>query len=248
MTGAVASVTAMVPTPLPTAVLDAAFRDRAAFLRPSSTLVVADVHVGRAGASAVEFPLGERGDLVGRIEALLDRFSPEAVVFAGDVLHRFGGVSRRDERTLEALVASCEDAGARPLLVAGNHDTALAEVWDGSVRDAVRRGDALVCHGHEAPDENAPLYVVGHDHPAIRIEGTRRPCFLYGPETYRGGDVLMLPAFNRLAAGGVVNGMRSADFQSPLVTDADALRPVVYDADGEEVHAFPPLGSFRRML
>jgi hypothetical protein len=95
---------------------------------------------------------------------------------------------------------------------------------------------------------DADLYLVGHDHPAISIEGRKRPCFLYGPDSYRGGDVLMLPAFSRLAAGATVNGMRTSDFQSPLVTDADALRPVVYDPDREEALSFPPLGEFRRLL
>jgi hypothetical protein len=58
----------------------------------------------------------------------------------------------------------------------------------------------------------------------------------------------MLPAFNRLAAGAEVNGMAARDFQSPLVRDADALRPVVWDPDADEALSFPPLGEFRRLL
>lgn len=229
--------------------LDAAFRDRAVYLRPSATLVVADVHVGRDEASEVAFPLGERSDLLERLESLLDRFAPSQAVFAGDVLHRFGGVSGRTEETLAALADACREAGARPVLVAGNHDAMLDDAWAGTVHDVRRVDDGtVVCHGHEAPKEAAALYVIGHDHPTIRIEGRRRPCFLYGPETYRGADVLMLPSFNRLAAGAEINGMCAAEFQSPLVTDADALRPLVYDEDAEEVLAFPPLGKVRRML
>ena len=146
-----------------------------------------------------------------------------------------------------------------------------------SVCEAYRVGDTVVHHGHAEPERVEPeeveskgvepervepegvsgnsvgadavtRYVVGHDHPTIEIEGVRRPCLLYGPDAYRGADVFVLPAFTRLAPGAVVNRMRADDFQSPVVTDADALRPVVWDEEAGETLAFPPLGEFRRLL
>ena len=228
---------------------DVSFAERAVYLPAAETLVVADVHVGRAAASDVAFPLGEAEDLSARLADLAASRSPAEVVFAGDVLHAFGGVPRGVESALADLADACRDAGARPVMVAGNHDAMLERVWDGPVHDEYRVGDdTLVCHGHAEPAGDASLYVVGHDHPAIDIEGRKRPCFLYGEAAYRGGDVLMLPAFTRLAAGATVNGMRGRDFQSPLVTDADAFRVVVYDADAGETLTFPPLGRFRRLL
>ena len=238
--------------------LDAAFRDRAVYLPGPSALVVADLHVGRVEASEVQLPLGERADLTERLGGLVDRVAPETVVVAGDVLHSFGRVSHRAGETLADLTSLCRDAGARPILVAGNHDTMLSTAWNGEIHDTYaldggEAGDVVVCHGHEEParewrDVDPGLYVVGHDHPAITIEGQKRPCFLYGEEYYRGADLLMLPAFSRVAAGVSVNGMRAADFQSPLVRDADALRPVVWDESREEALTFPPLGRFRRLL
>ena len=245
------------------AVFDAAFRDRAVSLPATATVVVADLHVGRAAASDVQAPLGEGADLANRLHDVVDHFGPETVVFAGDVLHEFGRVSDESRESLATLAARCRDAGARSVMVAGNHDGVLPTVWDGDVHDAYRldggdAGDVLVCHGHAEPAldgdrdgnrrDDPALYVVGHDHPAITIEGQKRPCFLYGEGQYRGSDLLMLPAFSRVAAGVAVNGMRARDFQSPLVTDADALRPVVWDQGSEEALWFPPLGTFRRML
>lgn len=250
--------------------MDAQLRDRAVYLPAEETLVVADLHVGRDASSAVELPLGERADLTDRLAALLADFSPAEVVVAGDLLHAFDRIPEGVAETVAALGETVADAGAELVVVRGNHDSMLDSVWDsvrgelGAGDDAAansgddrasvptpeeyRVGDTIVAHGHTAPDESADRYVVGHDHPAIEIEGARRPCLLYGPEAYRGGDVVMVPAFNRLAPGVAVNEMSARDFQSPLVRDADALRPVVWDSDSDEVLSFPPLGEFRGML
>ncbi|MFB6177566.1 MAG: metallophosphoesterase [Halobaculum sp.] len=113
-------------------------------------------------------------------------------------------------------------------------------------------GPVLVRHGHEAPPTaetaDAGLYLIGHDHPTIEIEGKRRPCYLYVPDAVGETPAVMLPAFNRLPAGVTVNGMSGSDFQSPFVTAANPLRPVVWDETADERLSFPPLGEFRRLL
>ncbi|USZ75362.1 metallophosphoesterase [Halorussus vallis] len=231
--------------------MNAQLRDRAVYLPGDDVLVVADVHVGRDATSAVELPLGERADLTDRLAALLSEFSPRELVVAGDVLHAFDRVPEGTEATVSALAETVADAGAELVVVRGNHDSMLDSVLDAAGVDAAdehRFGDTVVHHGDAHPEATADRYVVGHDHPTIEIEGVRRPCLLYGPRTYRGADVLMLPAFNRIAPGTVVNGMGTRDFQSPLVTDADALQPVVRDEDAGETLEFPPLGEFRRLL
>ena len=246
-----------------------AFAERAVYLSDADALVVADLHVGRGEASAVSLPLGERADLTDRLGALLDRFDPETVVVAGDVVHTFDRVTDRARGTLNALRDRCEASGAALELVAGNHDAALASAWDGPVREEVVLGgtddrdtsgvggDApdmprtVVCHGHEEPSAAADRYVIGHVHPTIEIEGDRRPCVLRGEGTYRGADLLLLPAFTRLAAGVPVNDAARTGLDSPLIDDAAALAPIVYDADAGDVGEplrFPPLGAFDRLL
>jgi len=225
---------------------DVQYRDRAAYLPDGCTLVLADLHVGRDATSNVEFSLGERSNLVARLESLLAHFDPETVVFAGDVLHSFSEIPAEVPETFATLKRAVREAGARLVVTPGNHDTMLASLWRGPSESEFRVGDTVVLHGHEAPKTAAERYVVGHDHPKIVIEGQEHPCYLRG--SYRGSEVLMLPAFTRLAAGMAVNRMRAGDFQSPLVTRADGLRPVVWSEHDDAVHEFPPLGEFRRFL
>ncbi len=229
---------------------DLAFASRAVHVEPADALVVADLHVGRDEASRVELPLGEREDLVERLSALLERFDPATAVVAGDLLHSFDRLPEAVADGVDAVRGVVDDADAELVVVPGNHDTMLEGVYDGPTESAHRLadGETVVCHGHEGPDEEADRYLIGHTHPALKVEGAKHPCFLYGPGTYRGADVLVLPTFSRLARGAVVNGMIGADFQSPLVSSAAEFRPVVYDGDEAEALAFPPLRDLREHL
>lgn len=219
------------------------FRDRAVYFPGAKALVLADIHLGRDHASNVELPLGERGDVLERLDQLLDRFTPERVVIAGDLLHSFDSLPRPVEESLAAVETRIERADAELSVATGNHDTMLGSRFDSSDTHFV--GDAIVCHGHFTPDASASLYVIGHEHPAITIEGRKRSCYLIGPAV-PGGRVLVLPAFTRLAPGTDVSCAR--DFQSPLLTRPAEYRPVVRDEGGDETLWFPPLSKFRALL
>jgi metallophosphoesterase superfamily enzyme len=226
------------------------FHRRAAFVPDTATLVVADLHVGRGEASNVTLPLGEREDLTDRLRELLAEAKPETVAFAGDVLHRFDSATERARETVDALADVCRDADVRPVFVRGNHDTVLDDLRDDVEQEYVVDDDSrtVVCHGHKIPEARADRYVIGHDHPAITIEGQRHPCFLEVPDAHRGADVLLLPAFSRLAPGVTINDARGGDLQSPLIDSLADAQPIVYDAEDGSTLRFPPLSEFRRML
>ncbi|MDQ2049305.1 metallophosphoesterase [Natronolimnohabitans sp. A-GB9] len=223
---------------------------RALFVPGADALVVADVHLGRGADSRIEAPIDDGADVRERLTSLLERTEPTTVVVAGDLLHSFGRLPRGLEADLAALENCVADTGADLVVTPGNHDTMLESVFDGETTPEYRLadGETVVCHGHERPALEADRYVVGHDHPALAVEGRKHPCFLYGPAAYEGTDVVMVPAFTTLAAGATVNGMAAPDFQSPLVTDADAFHPAVWDDSSAEPLWFPPLGECRRLL
>lgn len=250
--------------------MEAALRDRA--IRLGDTLVCADLHVGKGAASNVELPLGERDHLLDRADALLDRYGPETVVVAGDFLHSFDRVPSDVRETVRALAGRVREAGARLVVTPGNHDSMLDSVWQGptepeytlsgvpNVVDTAISQEGpdelngeerrtVVCHGHAEPAADADCYVIGHDHPAITVEGKKWHCYLYAADAYRGAAVLVLPAFTHLAGGVSINRRRgTADLTSPLIGDLDRFRPIVRDEEADEVRAFPPLGEFRELL
>lgn len=230
--------------------------DRAVYLPEAETLVCADLHLGRGASSAVEAPIDAVVDIAGRIEALCARFGPETVVVAGDLLDDFSRIPPGVHTAVTDLVEAVESAGASVVVTPGNHDRLLQTVYDGeSVAEyALDDGETVVCHGHREPETQAARYVVGHDHPAISIEGRKLPCVLYGQEVYEPdadaspADVVVCPAFTPLARGTTINARRGGDFQSPLLSAPGRFHPVVRDETGDETFWFPALGSMRGLL
>lgn len=227
-------------------------RDRAVYLPEPDVLVCADLHVGKVATSNVEVGLGECRDLVERLHALCDRHRPREVVLAGDLLHSFGTIPAGVPETIGKIRETLDGCEVEVAVTPGNHDPMVPELWDGLIADERRYstmdGEVVVTHGHDAPQTDGDAFVIGHDHPTIEIEGTRHPCFLVGDAQYGAAEILMVPAFGKSVSGVVINRMSSTDFQSPLVTDADDLRPVVYDSEGGDALEFPPLGTFRDLL
>ena len=143
-------------------------------------------------------------------------------------------------------------AGKGDVADAGDSGAGNSDAGNRGGGDLIHAGDGgetsiVVAHGHVRPAVDADWYVVGHDHPTLDVEGLRRPCYLLGRGAADAG-LLVLPAFSRLPTGVAVNEMTGADFQSPLVEAADALRPVVRDEAADRTHEFPPLGECRRHL
>ncbi|ERG96573.1 metallophosphoesterase [Haloquadratum walsbyi] len=234
---------------------DLIYRSRALWVPDAATLVISDLHIGRDEASNVQLPLGERDDLLQRVQTHLKEVTPETVVVAGDIFHRFDTVTSSSRKTLAALIDTCVDTGAECIFVRGNHDTGLESTHNTTVVDSytlegltTNSPQTVICHGHTEPTTTAERYIIGHDHPAITIEGKRHPCFLSVPNSYQNADIIMLPAFSRLAAGVSINAASGSDLQSPLITQLEHARPTIYDNQAAESLSFPPLQSFRTML
>lgn len=224
-------------------------RDRAVYLPEASTLVAADLHLGRAATSAVDAPLDEGPAIVDRLLSLVERFEPAELVLAGDVLDAFDSVPREARSALDALLAGAENQGAALIVLEGNHDTQLSALMDGGAREVHELTDGtVVSHGHERPAVAGRRHVVGHDHPAIDIQGRRRPCFLFGQGVYEDADVLALPAFNPVVPGTAVNTWDDGDPLSPMLAEVPRLRPVVWDGKVEEPLLFPTLASLQPYL
>lgn len=170
---------------------------------PSRTLVVADVHLGKAAtfrALGVPVPQGTTTDNLRRLTAVIESEQPLAIVFLGDLFHA------REAHAPATLARVARWRGLHPdaeiVVVEGNHDRkagappaalraqVVAEPWP--------LGAALLAHH---PQRIAGRYVVaGHLHPNVVLYGAaydslRLPCF------WLADGLAILPAFGDFTGG-----------------------------------------------
>ena len=168
-------------------------------------LAVADLHVGYEAwhaAHGTTVPRVETRHLSRTLRTLVERLRPDRVVVDGDVVHARTPRTTLSER--RALASVLSGAGTADLvLVAGNHDRALADLHEEAPVVTHVEGEVLFAHGHATVERPPGAWlVVGHEHPVARLTpvtgpALRLPCFLVDA----GRRTIVLPALSPWAAG-----------------------------------------------
>lgn len=166
------------------------------------TLVVADLHLGKAGVfrrAGLAVPEGDTRETLARLDQLLDRYAIQRLILLGDVLH----ASPRNDPGLIAGIAAWREhhVDCAMTAVIGNHDREigpLAELLDWQVEGQTEGGLSLRHHPPESTDHQP--WLAGHWHPVVRLSGggdrLRLPAFVLEDDTG-----LVLPAFGGLTGG-----------------------------------------------
>lgn len=175
--------------------------DRAVSWPARSTLIVADVHFGKADhfrQAGVPVPSGTTEANLQRLDALLDSTRARRLLVLGDLVHAKTGCT--PSMLAQLAVWRARRADLEIVVVRGNHDGVdppPAALRVDAVHDELVEGQ--VQFQHAPPDEcgrgQSPRFVMaGHLHPAVWLHGrarpsTRTPCFHFAQ------DVAVLPAF-----------------------------------------------------
>ena len=181
--------------------------ERALYWPGTSTLVVADLHWGKAStfrAAGIPIPIGTTSDDLARLDSALQRTNARRMVVLGDLFHAKAG--RIASHTLAELRRWRNLAGPfEILLVRGNHDRHAGDPPKDLQINCVN-APAFVppfIFRHEPVNEEGAYGLAGHVHPAITLvgRGLQRetlPCFLVGRQR------MILPAFGSFTGFGVV--------------------------------------------
>jgi DNA ligase-associated metallophosphoesterase len=191
---------------------------RAALLPTSRTLLVADLHLGKAATfrrAGIPVPEGSAQRDLERLAQLVREHDVRRLVVLGDLFHAKGGCTPQVFAEFAALRARMADTEV--VLVLGNHDRAVGRLPASLGIDACLPSlDEPPFHFvHEpatgvAGPERHLFTVAGHLHPTVSIRspsGDRLAdrCFVAEP------SVLVLPAFGSFTGGHRVDpteGMR----------------------------------------
>lgn len=180
--------------------------DGSLWLPASRTLLIADLHLGKAHSYrrlGMPVPAGTTQDNLAALDAALAPHPVQRLVVLGDFLHSRQARSAALQAALSAWVQARTDLAI--VLVRGNHDRGAGDP-DADLGIRVEDGplpldDGRLLAGHEPEPDARGYLLAGHVHPCIGLSGRagdrlRLPCFWFGPEA-AGRAVGVLPAFGR---------------------------------------------------
>ena len=172
--------------------------DRAAFLEKSRSLVIADLHLGKAAtfrAAGLAVPEGHMESDMARLFRLMTETNADRLIIAGDMIHAAEGLT---EPVLDLIARSIEKIGRPVILTEGNHDQRARRFYNRLPVEIVPQleTDGLVIT-HE-PDDLAPAVpgICGHLHPGIKLKQGRRTSHKVPGFALNHNRHLVLPAFS----------------------------------------------------
>lgn len=180
--------------------------ERAIHWPAQATLVVSDLHIGKAAAfraAGVPVPEQTTATTLTRLTKAVERTTATTILCLGDLLHALSG---RTPAALEA-VSTWRDQHRQIhfLLVRGNHDTQSGDPpghWD--IRCVDEPWDFGPFAWRHRPAVTPGKYTfAGHIHPAVSLNGRGRqqltlPCF------HLGAQIGLLPAFGEFTGTALV--------------------------------------------
>ncbi|MEW6328856.1 MAG: metallophosphoesterase [Candidatus Micrarchaeota archaeon] len=230
----------------------------------NKTLVVADLHLG------IENEFAARGIRIGSLTdstkegiiSLARAFRARRILLLGDVKHNVPNISWQEYTELPGFFAALQRI-AEVEVVPGNHDGGLERSTNARIHPSSGfiEGNVAFAHGHAWPSEEAmraDYLVLAHSHPAIElidkmgyrsiekvwvVGGIGKTARERYPNANLKMKVIIMPAFNELVGGAVLNRARGAreGLLGPL------LKNEIFKLDDAQVFLLSgvPLGKIR---
>lgn len=160
----------------------------------SETLIIADLHLGWTPSMTKDntlFPEDVIQTVIDRLEALIKNFSPNRVVFAGDIVQRRTAEKPLVKESLNEIYSLLENTES--IFLAGNHDPNVLPP-DKKLKRFTNVEGITVFHGKEPIQTVNTRYVCAHLHPIVS-ETDNTQCFIIARRdtTFQ---VLILPSLN----------------------------------------------------
>ncbi|MFK7967437.1 MAG: ligase-associated DNA damage response endonuclease PdeM [Burkholderiaceae bacterium] len=194
----------------------------------SRTLLMADVHVGKAEVfrrGGLPVPASTSGQTLKRLTASIAACQPKHLLVLGDLVH--GRLPSTHSVFDELADWRAQHQSVTVHLLRGNHDHHAGdppsrcniEIWP----DGKKLGAWQLCHEPEDAKPEAGIALCGHVHPVVRLrqgpDAVRVRCFWWQSQ-----QLLVLPAFGAFTGGYAI---------SPSEKDH------VFLLDGQAVRALP---------
>lgn len=193
-------------------------------------LVIADLHLGLEKTMTSKgnyVPPSQLDDLKDDLRDAKSETGASRILVDGDLKNQFR-TSYSETEEIEEFLSFLNAEFDEVIVVEGNHDTMIESTLESSgvnLKEYHLEDGKLYIHGHEPLGkyelEDFSTVIIGHEHPAIALEdeiGVREkiPVLLYGGMD-DGRDIIVMPAFSRIANGTAVNEIPGEELLSPVL-------------------------------
>lgn len=178
---------------------------RAIYWEDAKTLLIADLHLGKARhfrKAGMPVPIEVSEKNIEILEELIQTFHPERFLILGDLFH-----SSRNYAWDQFQDWLCKHKELSAILIPGNHDYHQRDAYKALglkvVEEPYEEADFLFSHIPLEEKVPGKYNLAGHIHPAVRLSGEGRQslslsCFYFGE--WQG----LLPAFGKFTGNGYV--------------------------------------------
>jgi len=217
--------------------------DLGLYISDLGILVIADLHIGHEAAlekHGVLLPLSTYPRMKRKLLNMIDERNIAELIILGDIKTEFGRPSIQEWIEVKDLLNTLKNM-LRIHVVRGNHDNYILNILSKFSIDfhypCFKLEDTIFIHGHEQLPQDigdTEMIIMAHEHPAVTLRDKlgakfKFKCFLKG--TYKGRELIVIPAFSPLATGTSVNEARREEFLSPILQsiDIEELTPIVVE-------------------
>lgn len=213
-------------------------------MKIQKALVISDLHIG------LEYEIMKSGIIVRQVDDLIERTSKllkltrtKRLIIIGDVKHNIPYLKKEEIVSVPRFLVEMQSL-AEVTIIPGNHDGSLKELCPGGIEitgsSGILLGKTGLLHGHAKPGkelENAEKFVIGHNHPLIRIQdkiGAKffRQAWIRG-KIKTGKELIVMPAFSKLVGGMIINDVKSEkELLGPLARNLNFKKADISLLDG----------------
>jgi putative SbcD/Mre11-related phosphoesterase len=231
----------------------------AVFLKKRRAIIIADLHLGleqELQQAGIKIP-SQAEKFQNIIEKLINETKAKLLIILGDIKHKVPGISFKEEIAIQKILNNLVER-VKIIITVGNHDSQLKEIVPREVKIYSSRGFRVgkygFFHGHAWPLKElmrCDYLFMGHLHPNIEFRDKFGLRFIeqvwvktkldrekikekYGIEKTGGLNLFVLPAFNKLLGGLVLNRPEQEEYFGPLLKDKilDLEKAGIYLLDG----------------
>ncbi len=202
-------------------------------------LIISDLHIGLEEAlnkQGILIPRFQFEEIKTKLKKILTK-EIKTVVVNGDLKHEFGTISEQEWRHTLEVLDLCLENNRNVILVKGNHDTILdpiAEKKNLEILEEYVVDDITIIHGNKLKEIKTKIIIIGHEHPAIRVQDNIRTesykCFLKGD--YKDKTLIIIPSFSLVTQG--TNILTEKDL-SPFYESRDNFEVFIV---GDKIYSF----------